>query len=146
MAMLPFCGYNMADYFRHWLDMGTRMLHRPKVFRVNWFRRDEDGKFIWPGFGENVRVLRWILGRCRGDAEAVTTPIGYVPAPGALDLRGIEDRVDAATLDLLLRVDPDDWAHELADQRAFYAKFGDRMPHEILRQHAEAMRRLSLGS
>jgi len=146
-AMLPFCGYNMADYIAHWLRVGAdRGRKLPKIFHVNWFRTDADKNFIWPGFGENVRVLRWILGRCRGDAAAVATPIGNVPAPGALDLAGIEDRVDSSTLDLLLRVDPEDWAHEVADQRTFFAKFGDRLPKEILRQHAEVMRRLGLAS
>jgi phosphoenolpyruvate carboxykinase (GTP) len=146
-AMLPFCGYNMADYIAHWLRIGADRSHKlPKIFHVNWFRTDGQKNFIWPGFGDNVRVLRWIRGRCRGESAAVTTPIGYVPAPDALDLRGIDDRVDAATLNLLLRVDPKDWAHELQDQREFFAKFGDRMPAEILRQHREVMQRLGAGA
>ncbi len=142
-AMLPFCGYNMGDYFAHWLRVGAVAGRKPpKVFHVNWFRQDADQKYIWPGFGENVRVLRWILGRCRGEAAAVDTPIGNVPAPGALDLSGLEGQVSAATLEELLHVDAADWQNELADQQQFFEKFGDRLPGEIRHQYIGAAKRL----
>ena len=144
-AMLPFCGYNMGDYFAHWLSIGERSNKVPKVFHVNWFRTDDDGKFVWPGFGENVRVLKWILGRIDGSAEARETPIGYVPAPGALDLRGLEDEIDAETVEGLLEIDPDDWKVELADQKEFFEKFGSHTPDEIWRQHAALAERLGFG-
>ena len=89
MAMLPFCGYHMADYFAYWLAMGKRLEKVPKIFHVNWFRMDENGKFLWPGYGENLRVLEWILDRCNNKADAVKTPIGYIPAPNSLDLTGL---------------------------------------------------------
>ena len=143
-AMIPFCGYNMADYFAHWLSLGERSDELPKIFHVNWFRTDEDGRFLWPGFGENVRVLRWVLDRCRGKAEAEKTPIGYVPSPGALDLRGLEDRVPPEALQELLTVDPQDWAAELASQKEFFEKFGERMPKEIWQQRQATARRLGL--
>ncbi len=137
MAMLPFCGYNMADYFRHWLDMGKRIPHPPKIFHVNWFRRGPDGKFLWPGFGENVRVLKWIVERVEGSAPggAQETPIGYVPARGALTLDGL--KISQETLDELFRVDPADWEPELEDTRAFFSKFADRLPRELLDEHAK---------
>ena len=90
MAMLPFCGYHMGDYFEHWLNMGKRMAKPPRIFNVNWFRTDENEEFLWPGFGENLRVIEWILDRCRGEADAIKTPIGYVPAPDSLDLTGLD--------------------------------------------------------
>ncbi len=145
-AMLPFCGYNMADYFRHWLEFGSRSDRLPKLFHVNWFRSDQRKAFLWPGFGENVRVLRWILGRCRATAQAISTPIGQVPAPGAIDLTGIEERVTERTLAELFRVDPSDWESELLDQSAFFAKFGDRLPGEIWRQHHALANRFGLGA
>jgi phosphoenolpyruvate carboxykinase (GTP) len=142
-AMLPFCGYNMADYMGHWLAIGNvagRDL--PKIFHVNWFRTDAEKNFLWPGFGENVRVLRWIRGRCQGDAAAVETPIGLVPAPGAIDRQGIESKVSEQTLATLLEVDAADWTAELDDQRTFFDKFGDRVPRAIVRQLSELRRRL----
>jgi phosphoenolpyruvate carboxykinase (GTP) len=143
-AMLPFCGYNMADYMGHWLRIGSDAEHRlPKVFHVNWFRTDTAKNYLWPGFGENIRVLRWIRGRCRGEASATETAIGYVPAPDALDRSGIESLVDARTFETLLTVDPHDWVAELEDQRAFFDRFGDRLPEEIRRQHNGLRRRLS---
>src|SRR5271157_5664798 len=107
MAMLPFCGYNMADYFRHWLEMGKRVPKPPKIFHVNWFRRDVNGKFLWPGFGENVRVLKWILERVEGSGQAQETPLGYVPVKGALTLNGLS--IKPAAMKELLSVDPGDW-------------------------------------
>ncbi len=108
MAMLPFCGYNMADYFQHWLDMGRRIPHPPKIFHVNWFRKNADGKFLWPGFGENARVLKWILERVEGKGKAVESPIGWVPTRDALTLDGLN--ISEKTMEELLRVDPSDWA------------------------------------
>ena len=104
MAMLPFCGYHMGDYFEHWLNMGRRMANPPKIFHVNWFRTDENGKFLWPGYGENLRVIEWILDRCRGEADAVKTPIGYVPTPESLDLTGLD--ISRETLDQAVRRQP----------------------------------------
>jgi phosphoenolpyruvate carboxykinase (GTP) len=131
MAMLPFCGYNMADYFAHWLKIGAREGGKPpKIFYVNWFRKDDDGGFLWPGFGDNSRVLAWIFRRCDGEAEAVETPIGLVPAPGAIDMSGLDD-VD---LDALLKVDTEEVRAELEQVREHLGHFGDRLPDEITRQ------------
>ncbi len=144
-AMLPFCGYNMADYFAHWFSIGDRKGAKlPKIFHVNWFRTDEDGKFIWPGFGENVRVLRWIRGRCLDEVDGAETPIGYVPTQEAFDLRGIEEQIPAEVLADLLEINKEDWAPELADQREFFEKFGERLPAEIWEQHAALCKRLGL--
>ena len=140
MAMLPFCGYNMADYFQHWLDMGKRILHPPKIFHVNWFRRDANGKFLWPGFGDNVRVLKWILERIEGSGAAQETPIGYVPAPNGLTLDGLN--ISREALDELLRVNPEDWEDDLADSKEFFQKFGSRFPLELLEEHETLSRRL----
>jgi phosphoenolpyruvate carboxykinase (GTP) len=133
MAMLPFCGYNMADYFGHWLEMGRRVKNPPRIFHVNWFRRDASGKFLWPGYGENVRVLKWMLDRIEGRANADETPIGYVPAPGSLTLEGLN--ISRETLNELLHVDPVDWATETESSGAFFAKFGDRLPAELRQEH-----------
>ncbi len=140
MAMLPFCGYNMADYFRHWLEMGKRIPHPPKIFHVNWFRKGADGKFLWPGFGDNVRVLKWILERVEGRSGAQETPIGYVPARNALTLDGLNISADA--VDELLRVDPEDWEQELVDSKEFFQKFGERLPREIREEHEKLAGRL----
>jgi phosphoenolpyruvate carboxykinase (GTP) len=144
MAMLPFCGYNMGDYFRHWLEMGKRVPRPPKIFHVNWFRRGADGKFLWPGFGENVRVLKWILERVEGRGEAEETPIGYVPARGALTLDGMQ--VSAEAMEELLRVNPADWEPELNATKDFFSKFGERLPRELLEEHARLSRRFDLVS
>ncbi|MGQ0552926.1 MAG: phosphoenolpyruvate carboxykinase (GTP) [Planctomycetota bacterium] len=144
MAMLPFCGYNMADYFGHWLSVGEKSPKAPKIFHVNWFRTDKDGKFLWPGFGDNMRVLRWILDRCAGQKNAVKTPIGNVPAPGSLDLTGLD--LSKAALDELLDVDPEAWQAELAGQKEFLEKFGERMPAEMWRQFRALEERLSVGA
>jgi len=140
MAMLPFCGYNMADYFRHWLEMGKRIPRPPKIFHVNWFRRGADGKFLWPGYGENVRVLKWILERIEGKANAVETPIGLVPDPGGLTLDGLD--VSHTTMEELLRVDPADWMKEHASIGNFFAKFGERLPAELRDEHTRLGERL----
>ncbi len=135
MAMLPFCGYNMGDYFGHWLEMGRRIPHSPKIFHVNWFRRGADGKFLWPGYGENARVLKWILERVEGRGKATETPIGYVPAADALSLDGLN--TSRETMDALLRVDPGDWTAELDDTRKFFEQFGARLPHALWKQHKQ---------
>ena len=128
MAMLPFCGYNYADYFAHWLSMekATDPAKLPKIFFVNWFRRDDDGRYLWPGFGENSRVLKWVFERVNGDAEAIDTPIGKLPTKDALDLDGLE--IDSADLDTLLSVDIEGWTKAIPQIREHYARFGDRLP------------------
>jgi len=141
MAMVPFCGYNMADYFGHWLAMGKRIPHPPKIFHVNWFRKSPDGKFLWPGYGENVRVLKWILERVEGRGTAHETPIGYVPARGALTLDGMS--IAPAVVDDLMRVDPEDWEQELIDIKEFFQKFADRLPRELHVEHENLSRRLA---
>ena len=130
----------MADYFRHWLEMGRRIPHPPRVFHVNWFRKGADGKFLWPGYGENVRVLKWILERIEGKAAATETPIGIVPTPDALTLDGLD--VSRATMEELLRVDPAEWTKEHADIGKFFQEFGDRLPGEIRDEHARLGERL----
>jgi phosphoenolpyruvate carboxykinase (GTP) len=140
MAMLPFCGYNMADYFGYWLEMGKRLAHPPRIFHVNWFRRDDDGKFLWPGFGENVRVLKWMLDRIDGTAEAQETPIGLVPTPQSLTLDGL--KISREAVEGLLRVDAGDWTAELDGVKEFLAKFGDRLPRELNEEVEQAAKRL----
>ncbi|MCL2766292.1 MAG: phosphoenolpyruvate carboxykinase (GTP) [Peptococcaceae bacterium] len=141
MAMLPFCGYNIGDYWQHWLNMGKNMSNPPKIFHVNWFRTNEKGKFLWPGFGENLRVLNWILARCEGKGEAAETPIGFVPAKGALNLDDLD--VSEETMELLLSVDKEDWEKDLADQRAFFDTIGDRMPSVLLTELQATMDRFA---
>jgi phosphoenolpyruvate carboxykinase (GTP) len=133
MAMLPFCGYNMADYFAHWLAMGPKIKRQPKIFHVNWFRKSADGKYLWPGYGENVRVLKWILDRIEGRADAAETPIGFVPTPESLTLAGLS--ISRQALDELLRVDPADWAEETRATGEFFAQFGDHLPAAIRAEH-----------
>jgi phosphoenolpyruvate carboxykinase (GTP) len=141
MAMVPFCGYNMADYFGHWLAMGKRIPNPPKIFHVNWFRKGADGKFLWPGYGENVRVLKWILERVEGRGAAQETPIGHVPARGALTLDGMN--ISPSVVEDLMRVDPEDWEQELLDIKEFFQKFGDRLPRELHVEHENLSRRLA---
>jgi phosphoenolpyruvate carboxykinase (GTP) len=140
MAMLPFCGYNMGDYFGHWLDMGGRIGEPPKIFRVNWFRTSPEGKFLWPGFGENLRVLRWIIARVHGEVGADETPIGFLPRQGDVDVSGID--VSPAVMRELLAVDRAGWLDAAAGQRRFFEQFGDRLPGEIGRQTDQLVRRL----
>lgn len=131
MAMLPFCGYNMGDYFKHWIEMGELLGDKaPKIFNVNWFRVDEDGHFIWPGFGDNLRVLEWILKRCDNEVDAVETAIGYVPKPEDINLEGLKD-FDEEKLASILKVDNAKWAKEAAGVEEFYKKFGDKLPQEL---------------
>jgi phosphoenolpyruvate carboxykinase (GTP) len=144
MAMLPFCGYHMGDYFNHWLTVGRREdVHMPKVFYVNWFRKDDDGKFMWPGFGENSRVLAWIFGRLTGDAQAEETPIGLVPAAGegGIDTDGLD--VSPETMAKLLEVDTDGWLTQLPQMREHLARFGDKLPRELTAQLDGLERRLN---
>ena len=129
-AMLPFCGYNFGDYFQHWLNIGKREGAKlPKLFYVNWFRKDEEGRFIWPGFGENSRVLKWVLNRIAGTAEAVETPIGMVPKIGELDVSGLD--LTSEALEALLSVDATEWRNELALIEEHYEAIGDRLPAEM---------------
>ena len=133
MAMLPFCGYHMGDYFKHWLNMGEKLGDKaPKIFNVNWFRTDDDGNFIWPGFGDNMRVLNWIIDRCEGNADATETAIGYVPKPEDIDLTDLD--MDIETLKSILVVDKDVWTKEAAEIEEHYKKFGDRLPEELREQ------------
>ena len=133
MAMLPFCGYNMGDYFAHWLEMGKKLGDKaPKIFNVNWFRTDDEGHFIWPGFGDNMRVLNWIIDRCEGKADATETAIGYVPKPEDIDLTGLD--MDMDTLKGILTVDHDVWVQEANEIEEHYKKFGDKLPKELRHQ------------
>lgn len=140
MAMLPFCGYNMGDYFGHWLRMGTQLKQPPLVFRVNWFRMNEEGKYLWPGFGENLRVLRWIIARVHGEAGAEETPIGFVPHQQDVDTTGID--VSPAVLSHLLAVDREGWLHAAEGQREFFEKFGAHMPRELWQENEALTTRL----
>ena len=142
MAMLPFCGYNMADYWSHWLELGQRAdAQLPRVFYVNWFRKDANGRFIWPGFGENSRVLKWVFERCEGGGGAEETPIGKVPSDGGLDLTGLE--LAAADLATLTRVDSEGWRAETEAMEEYYEQFGERTPPALLAQLRELEARLS---
>jgi phosphoenolpyruvate carboxykinase (GTP) len=130
MAMLPFCGYNMADYWQHWITMGeTKGAKMPKIYYVNWFRKDQDGGFIWPGFGENSRVLQWIFDRCEGTAEAVETPIGRLPTLDGLDFSGLDLSQDEIAT--LLKVDVEGWMSEIPLIESYYEGFGDHVPKAL---------------
>ncbi|HKA85784.1 MAG TPA: phosphoenolpyruvate carboxykinase (GTP) [Acidimicrobiales bacterium] len=144
-AMLPFCGYNMGDYFAHWLEIGeaTDADKLPRLFWVNWFRRGEDGSFLWPGFGDNSRVVAWVVQRVAGEAGAVDTPIGRVPAPGAIDTTGLD--IDAATLARLVEVDAESWRQELPQLDEHYRRLGDHVPADLREQLTELEKRLAAG-
>jgi phosphoenolpyruvate carboxykinase (GTP) len=129
----------MADYFGHWLQMGRKIPRPPKIFHVNWFRKGAHGKFLWPGYGENVRVLKWILERVEGRGAAQETPIGYVPAKNGLTLDGM--KISDEALSELLSVNPTDWENELEDSKQFLMKFGARLPQEIRAEHAKVSKR-----
>ena len=141
MAMRPFAGYDMGDYWAHWLEMGKKIPNKPLIFNVNWFRTDDEGHFIWPGFGDNMRVLMWILARCDGKVDAVETPIGYVPKPEDIDLTGLDLSVD--TLKGLLDVDKNLWKEEVAGIEDFYKQVGDRVPKELYEELGELKGRLA---
>jgi phosphoenolpyruvate carboxykinase (GTP) len=132
MAMLPFCGYNMGDYFHHWLKMGRSLQQAPKIFGVNWFRKSTSGKFLWPGYSENMRILKWIVERIQGQAAAKESPLGFMPEMADLDWRGLAD-FDQAQFDELMAIDPAEWTKELALREEFFTKFGDHLPAEFRR-------------
>ena len=145
-AMLPFCGYHMGDYFAHWLDMGEAgdAESLPKIFAVNWFRKDADGKFLWPGYGDNSRVLKWIFERTDADEStlegAVPSPVGLVPAAGALDISGLD--VSTETLSKVLEVNADEWRREATAIRDYYKLFSDHLPYEMLNELSALEERL----
>jgi phosphoenolpyruvate carboxykinase (GTP) len=132
MAMLPFCGYNMGDYFGHWIRMGKKMSQAPKIFHVNWFRKDETGKTVWPGFGDNLRVLLWMLDRCEGKGAAVRTPLGYLPTYEAIDFTGLD--LKRETLEKLLWIDRNEWKAETEAMTEYFKSYGDRIPQEMWRE------------
>ena len=136
MAMRPFVGYDMGDYFAHWLEMGKRIPHAPKIFHVNWFRTDDEGHFIWPGFGDNMRVVMWILARCAGEVDAVETPIGFVPKPEDINFEGL-DGVTVDTVKNLLTIDKQSWLDDVENIKAFYKQVGDRVPQEMYAELAQ---------
>lgn len=140
MAMLPFCGYNMSRYFRHWLDMGKKISNPPKVFHVNWFKRGEDGEFLWPGYGENLRALDWIVKRCKDKAGAVETPIGYIPGRRDINMEGLEMR--NGQFDKLFEISHDAWVEELEAMQKFFDQFGYQLPEEFIEQQQALKTRL----
>jgi len=139
MAMLPFCGYDMAKYFKHWIDMEKKLSSPPKIFHVNWFRQDKMGKFLWPGYGENLRVLEWILKRCNNDVKARKTPIGYVPYLKDIDRTGIQFSQDK--LKDLFTIDSKEWLQEVKDHKKFFTQFGNNLPVEIRKEHLALKKR-----
>ncbi|MFA5034412.1 MAG: phosphoenolpyruvate carboxykinase (GTP) [Candidatus Margulisiibacteriota bacterium] len=141
MAMLPFCGYNMNDYFRHWLAMGKKMTTPPKIFHVNWFRKDEKGAFLWPGYGENLRVLEWIISRCRGEIDAEKTPIGHIPHENDIDMTGL--RIPREHMHKLLNINEKDWQAEAASLDEFLASFGKKLPKELRHELTGLKKRLN---
>ena len=126
MAMLPFCGYNMGDYFGHWLSMQSRVTQPPKLFFVNWFKKNEEGKFIWPGFRDNSRVIKWMIDRIKGKVSARQTPVGLMPRVEDLDMEGLS--LPAGVMDKLFELDKGEWQKEVREIETFYAQFGDRLP------------------
>jgi phosphoenolpyruvate carboxykinase (GTP) len=139
-AMLPFCGYHVGDYFAHWLRMGARVAHPPRIFSVNWFRKGADGKFVWPGFGQNMRVLQWIVDRCGGRAHAKETALGFMPSHSDLDWRGMD--FDSARFDSVTNVDAEQWRRELASHDALFAKLGAKRPDALVEERATLEARL----
>ena len=143
MAMRPICGYNMGDYFAHWIEMGKKLGDKaPKIFHVNWFRTDDEGHFIWPGFGDNMRVLMWMLARCRGEVDAVETPIGYVPKAEDINIDGL-DGITLDTVKGLLDVDKKLWMEDANGVEALYDEIGARVPAELRKQLADLKARLA---
>ena len=142
MAMLPFCGYNMGDYFAHWLKLGKKMTSAPRIFNVNWFRRDDQGNFLWPGYGENLRVLEWIISRCRGEVDAVETAIGYVPHENDVDMTGL--RIPRENLSKLFAINKKDWQQELTGVQEFYNGFGKDLPPELWKEFRALKKRMGI--
>jgi len=140
MAMLPFCGYDMAEYFRHWIKMGKLMTRIPKIFHVNWFRTDDKGNFLWPGYGENLRVLEWIINRCRHKVDAERTPIGYLPYIKDIDMTGL--KLPKGTMKKLFEINKSEWLAELESQKRFFETFGKTLPKEILEEHKNLEKRI----
>ncbi len=140
MAMKPFCGYNFADYWRHWLSFSKQSQNLPKIFHVNWFRKNDQG-FLWPGFGENLRVLDWIIQRCQNKIDAKETPIGYVPIKGDIDTSGLD--ITDENLDALFTIDPDQWLAEMNEIKEYFNEFGERLPKQLLNEHAKVVDSLS---
>ena len=140
MAMLPFCGYHMGDYFRHWITMQRSLTNTPRIYHVNWFRRDAQNKFLWPGYGENSRVLKWIVQRLEDKGAARETPIGRLPAKGALDVEGLD--IGEAELESLFEVNSALWKQEAGLISSFYERFGERLPAALWREHHRLIRRL----
>jgi phosphoenolpyruvate carboxykinase (GTP) len=140
MAMLPFCGYNMGLYLNHWLRIGKQLKERPRIFHVNWFRKGADGKFLWPGYGENMRVLEWIVQRARGQGGAIETPIGWMPRPGEIDLKGLD--CDPQQLAAAQAISADEWKQELVSQTEWYLKLSADMPRELIFQRELLVSRL----
>ena len=141
MAMLPFCGYDMGDYFRHWIVMRKLIKYPPRIFNVNWFRKDADGTFLWPGFGENMRVLKWIVARCSGQANAVETPLGWVPYAKDFDLTGLAD-YSPEKFDRVQTINYDDWRRELLQQDELFMKIYSHLPKELIFQRELLVARL----
>ena len=135
MAMLPFCGYNMADYFAHWMKIGGRLKNPPKMFFVNWFKKDKEGRFIWPGFRDNFRVIKWMMDRVKGVAEARKTPLGLLPNPSDLDFTGLN--LSQEVIDTLFEFKKDDWKREADGIEEFYARFDGRIPREMVEHLAK---------
>lgn len=142
-AMLPFCGYNMSDYFKHWLKIGKTADENklPKIFHVNWFRKDSNGKFLWPGYGENIRVIKWIFEQCEGNSNAVNSPIGFLPAKDAIDISALN--VDQKSIEQLMTINHEEWKKEIENIRVFYKIFGDDLPKEFTFELAELEKRLN---
>ncbi|MFA6430840.1 MAG: phosphoenolpyruvate carboxykinase (GTP) [Candidatus Margulisiibacteriota bacterium] len=141
MAMLPFCGYNMGNYFKHWLNTGKKMAAPPKIFNINWFRKDDNGSFLWPGFGENLRVLEWIISRCKNEVGAIKTPIGYMPHENDIDMTGL--RIPRENLKKVFAINKEDWKEEAASIKEFYATFGKDLPKELKNELSALEKRLA---
>ena len=140
--MLPFCGYHMGDYFQHWLNTGRVVAYPPRIFSVNWFRKDESGKFVWPGFRQNMRVLKWIFERCAGRADAVETPLGYVPRYDDLDWNGFD--FGAQRFASVMDVDLRQWKREIDSHDAFFARLGTKRPDALMSERDRLASRMSM--
>jgi phosphoenolpyruvate carboxykinase (GTP) len=142
MAMLPFTGYNMGDYFSHWLEMRSKIKHVPRIFHVNWFRKSAEGKFLWPGFGDNMRVLKWMVQRCQFGAHALETSIGWVPDYTDIDMQGLEHEITPEKWEELQRIDKVEWHRELVLQDELFIKLYKELPKELIFQRELLMSRL----